>query len=150
MDTSHWILLLNTAVALYALGQIWYAQIAIYPLFAKVGPTEYVDYHRFYTRRIPLPVIIPGFASFILPVMLVFFRPESAPAWAVMANAACGVVGFLVTVVLEIPRHNRLEKDGKQDEVIRQLIAYNWPRSLSITGCAAFSLVMVLAVFKPV
>lgn len=149
MDTPHWLLLLNTGIALYALGQIWFAQIAVYPLFAKVGPTEYVDYHRFYTRQIPLPVIIPGFASFILPVVVFFVRPESVPAWAAMANAVCGVVGFIVTVVLEIPRHNRLEKDGKQDRVIWELIAYNWPRTLSITGCVVFSLVMVLAAFKP-
>jgi hypothetical protein len=39
-------------------------QIVIYLLFAKVGDTGHVACRRFCSRRIPLPAIIPGFASF--------------------------------------------------------------------------------------
>ncbi|MGE0628263.1 MAG: hypothetical protein AB7O43_10595 [Hyphomicrobiaceae bacterium] len=66
METSEFLLLLWAALVFWVLGQIWLVQIVVYPLFAKVGEAEYVGYHRFYTRRIPLPVIIPGFASFLL------------------------------------------------------------------------------------
>jgi hypothetical protein len=53
METSRIILLLWAALSFWGLGQIWLAQIVIYPLFAKVGAADYVGYHRFYTSRIP-------------------------------------------------------------------------------------------------
>ncbi|HEX2109563.1 MAG TPA: hypothetical protein VHF70_09850 [Rubrobacteraceae bacterium] len=149
MDFSHWFLLLWTVVILYVLGEIWFGQIVVYPLFAKVGKDEYVAYHRFYSSRIPLPVILPGFASFLLPFGLVFFGPESVPLWMYLANVVFGLVGLLVTVALEIPRHARLEKGGKQEEVIRELVLYNWPRTLSITGSAFLTVLMLASAFSP-
>jgi hypothetical protein len=149
MDFSHGFLLVWTVVILYVLGEIWFAQIVVYPLFAKVGEDEYVAYHRFYGSRIPLPVILPGFASFLLPIGLLFFGPESVPLWMYLANAACGLVGLLVTVALEIPRHAKLEEGGKQEAVIRELILYNWPRTLSITGSALLTVLMLTWAFSP-
>ena len=149
MDFSHLFLLFWTAVIFYVLGEIWFAQIVVYPLFAKVGRDEYVAYHGFYSSRIPLPVILPGFASFLVPVALVFLRPESVPLSLALANAACGLVGLVVTVGLEIPRHARLEKGGKQETVIRELIRYNWPRTLSITVSAGLTLLMLTYAFVP-
>jgi hypothetical protein len=150
MDASHALLIVSTVVALYAFGQIWFAQIVVYPLFAKVGESEYRTYHRFYSSRIPLPVIVPGFASFVLPVLLLFVRPDSVPAWLVMTNVACALVGLAVTVLLEIPRHARLVEQGKQPDVIRELVVFNWPRTASITGCAFCCVLMMLAAFRPV
>jgi hypothetical protein len=149
MDFAHLFLLFWTAVILYVTGQIWFCQIVVYPLFGKVGPNEYVAYHRFYSSRIPLPVIAPGFVSFLLPVVLVFLRPDSVPLSLALTNAACGLIGLYVTVVLEIPRHARLEKGGKQEAVIRELVRYNWPRTLSITGSALLTLLMLTAAFSP-
>jgi len=150
MDPAHWLLLLWTGVIFYVLGGIWFAQIVVYPLFGEVGAAEYVRYHRFYSSRIPLPVILPGFASFLIPVALVFFGPDSVAAWMTLANAACGVVGLVVTVGLEIPRHARLEKGGKQEAVIRELVRHNWPRTLSITASAVLTLLMLTEAFSPV
>jgi hypothetical protein len=149
MYFAHLFLLFWTVVIFYVLGVIWFAQIVVYPLFGKVGPDEYIAYHRFYSSRIPLPVVIPGFASFLLPIVLVFFRPDSVSLWIALANAACGLVSLFVTVALEIPRHVRLEKGGKQEAVIRELIRYNWPRTLSITGSALLTLLMLTAAFSP-
>lgn len=103
MDFAHWLLLLWTVVVLYGFGQIWLVQIVVYPLFGKVEPAEYVAYHKFYSSRIPLPVIVPGFACFLMTIPLIFLRPDSVPLWMALANFACGVVGLLVTVGLEIP-----------------------------------------------
>jgi hypothetical protein len=149
MDFSHWFLLFWTVVVLYNFGAIWFVQLVVYPLFGKVGPNEYVAYHKFYSSRIPLPVILPGFACFLLPVALVFFRPESVPLSLALTNVACGMVGLFVTVALEIPRHARLEKGGKQEVVIRELILYNWPRTLAITGSALLTLWMLTVAFSP-
>ena len=150
MDFAHWLLLGWTVLILYVFGEIWFVQIVVYPLFGKVGENEYVAYHRFYSSRIPLPVIVPGFASFLLPIPLVFLGPGLVPTWIYLANVVCGLVGLLVTVALEIPRHAWLEKDGKQEVVIRELILFNWPRTLSITGSAFLTVLMILSAFSPV
>ena len=149
MDFSHWFLLLWTTLIFAVFGEIWLVQLVVYPLFAKVGEAEYVAYHRFYSSRIPLPVIVPGFASFLLTVPLIFFAPDPVPSWMLLANFACGMVGLVVTVALEIPRHARLENGGKQVKVIRELVRYNWPRALSITGSAFLTLLMLTAAFSP-
>jgi hypothetical protein len=150
MDFAHWLLPAWTVLIFYVLGEIWFVQIVVYPLFGKVGPNEYIAYHKFYSSRIPLPVIVPGFLSFLAPVALVFLGPESVPLWMYLANVICGIVGLLVTVGLEIPRHARLEKGGKQEKVIRELVYYNWPRTLSITASAFLTLLMLLSTFQPV
>jgi hypothetical protein len=146
METSHLMLLLWGGLICWVLGQIWFAQVVVYPLFARVGEAEYVRYHGFYLRRIPLPVIIPGFASFLLPIPLALYGP-AVPVWLHAANIAAGMVGLLVTVKLEIPRHHRLERNGKSEPTISELIRYNWPRTLSITSQAAITALMLLHVF---
>ena len=88
----------------------------------------------------------PGFASFVLPVPLAFYGP-AVPAWMSAANIAAGIVGLLVTVLLEIPRHARLEKGGKNDATIAELIRYNWPRTLSISVQSAITFAMLLYAF---
>lgn len=142
MDTSHFFLLLWTGLIFWVLGQIWLVQIVIYPLFARVGGADYVAYHRFYSRHISLPVILPGFAAFLTPIPLALWGPQ-VPGWMSTANIAGGVIGLLVTVLLEIPRHARLEKHGKDPKVIAELIRFNWPRTLSITLQAVSTLLML-------
>ncbi|MBJ7409283.1 MAG: hypothetical protein JHD15_02825 [Phenylobacterium sp.] len=142
MMADQWILSGWVALVFWVLGQIWLCQIVIYPLFAKVGEAEYVAYHRFYSRRIPLPVILPGFASFLAPIPLALWGPP-VPAWMSAANIAAGAVGLAVTVLLAIPRHNRLERTGCDASVIAELVRFNWPRTLSITAQAGITLGML-------
>jgi len=146
MDLSHAAMLLWAALVFWVLGQIWLVQTVIYPLFAKVGAAEYVRYHSFYTRRIPLVVIVQGFATFLLPIPLAIGGPP-VPAWMSAGNIGAGIVGLLVTVLLEIPRHNLLEGRGKDDQTIAELIRYNWPRTASITAQAFITALMVRHVF---
>jgi hypothetical protein len=125
----------------WVLGQIWLVQIVVYPLFARVGTPDYANYHQFYVSRIPLVVIVPGFLSFLLPIPLALFGPD-LPGWMSAANITTGIIGLLVTVLLEIPRHNRLER-AKNDDTIRELIRFNWPRTASITVQAFVTLMML-------
>lgn len=142
MELPQLFLMVWAALIFWVLGQIWLVQIVVYPLFGKVGAVDYVHYHRFYSQRIPLPVIIPGFASFLLPVALALYGP-TVPVWMSILNIAAGIAGLLVTVMLEIPRHNRLEKDGKNDVTIAELIRYNWPRTLSISTQSVITFLML-------
>ncbi len=138
------LLFVSTGVLFYSLGQIWFCQIVIYPLFARVGSSEYVDYHRFYGTRIAAPVIVPGFASFLLPIALWWMSPQALPSPIAALNALCGAVGFVLTVAVLIPRHARLETRGKDQRVIEQLVRYNWARTASITASTALTTIMLL------
>ena len=142
MDASQLFLLVWTGLIFWVLGQIWMVQLVVYPLFAKVGRAEYVAYHGFYARRIPLPVSGPGFASFLLPVPLAVLGP-AVPLWMSAANVSAGVVGLLVTILLEIPRHWHLERDGKEDRTIAELVRFNWPRTISISVQAVVTMAML-------
>jgi hypothetical protein len=75
------------------------------------------------------------------------FLGPAVPLWMSAVNVAAGLVGLLVTVGLQIPRHNRLERDGKNDATIAELIRFNWPRTLSTTTSAAVTMAMLLSVF---
>lgn len=149
MDIGHSLLLAAFCVQIYNLGTIWVVQWVVYPLFGQVGVAGYETYHGFYLRRIPLPIIVPGFASFLMPVAVWATLPPVVPQALAIANVAMGIVGFLVTVGLEIPRHWKLEK-ARDPRIIEELIRYNWPRTLSISASAVLTLAMVLYAFAPV
>jgi hypothetical protein len=149
MTFPHLVLLFALCLQFYNVGTIWFCQLVAYPLFAKVGVPDYVAYHKFYLRRIPLPVILPGFLSMFTPVLVLVLLPASVPVWMAWANVVCGAVILYVTVGLEIPRHGRLKKGGKNDRIIAELVAYNWPRTLSIVGSAIITVAMVLKAFAP-
>lgn len=142
MQSQQLALVLWAVLAFAVLGQIWFCQIVIYPLFARVGRDNYIDYHRFYTSRIPFVVIVPGFLSFLVPIPLALFGPD-VPTWMSVANIVTGICGLLVTVFLAIPRHGRLEKGGKNDVTIAELVRVNWPRTASITAQAAVTVMML-------
>lgn len=142
MDLSQLLLLSWAGLVFWVLGQVWFAQIVVYPLFAVVGGSEYAEYHRAYARRIALPVIAPGFASFLLPLPLALLGPP-LPAWLHAANIAVGLAGLLLTVLLLIPRHKRLSQRGKDERTIDELVRYNWPRTATVTVQAGLALLML-------
>lgn len=142
MQLDQVILGLWAALAFWGLGQIWLIQIVVYPLFAHAGHAEYVQYHQSYSDRIPLVVVVPGFATFLLPIPLALFGP-SIPTWMSLANIIAGLCGLAVTVLLEIPRHSRLQRDGRNARTIAELVRYNWPRTASITAQAILAFMML-------
>jgi hypothetical protein len=91
-------------------------------------------------------VIVPGFASVLLPVALALFGP-AIPTWMNAANIAAGLVSLLVTVLLESPRHARLEANSRDEVTIAKLIRFNWPRTLAITAQATVTMAMLFSVF---
>jgi hypothetical protein len=147
MTFPHIVLLSALCLQFYNVGTIWLVQRVVYPLFARVGVSDYIAYHTFYLQRIPLPVIAPGFLCMFMPIAVLIWLPHTVPDWMAWANLACGVVTFLVTVGLEIPRHGLLKNGGKNDRIITELITFNWPRTLSITGSAILTVAMALQAF---
>lgn len=146
MKIAEIVLLLWSGLAFWVLGHVWIIQIVIYPLFAKVGDADFAEYHRFYSRRVIPTALIPGFASFLLPIPLMFLGPKVS-FWMETTLVATGMFGLLVTVALQIPRHLILARKGKDARIIEQLISYNWLRTLSVSVQAGVTFVMLYLVF---
>lgn len=146
MKITEIILLIWAVLAFWVLGHVWMIQIVIYPLFAKVGDADFAEYHRFYSRRVIPTALIPGFASFLLPIPFMFFGSRVS-FWMDATLVATGIFGLLVTVGLQIPRHLLLARKGKDPTTIVELIRYNWLRTLSVSVQAAVTFLMLCHVF---
>jgi hypothetical protein len=70
------------------------------------------------------------------------------PGWMNAANIGTGIVGLLVTVLLAIPRHNRLVTWGRNLAIVSELVRYNWPRTASVTVQAIVTLAMLSEAFR--
>lgn len=150
MGSAHWLLVFVTVLSVYNCGTIWPTQRVTYPLFEFVAPDQFMAYHRFYNRRITWIVIVPGFLSFLAPFVLTVLRPPSVPLWAAVLGAIFSGLALLVTVAREIPRHLRLQQQGKSDVLIRGLITDNWGRTLAITAQAVLMVWLLAHTFVPV
>ena len=135
--------IITLALTLYMTGMIWCMQILEYPLFALVGPKEFPAYHRRHNRGLPFLVIIPSIAAFVSAVVLIFTRPARLPLWASIAVAVLDLVIIVVTVVREAPLHAQLDREGYSPTVIRQLVQWNWIRTLLWTVNALLLLVLM-------
>ena len=115
----------NLAVSWGLVVLIWLVQLIVYPGFQRISEEAFVSCHRWYVKRI---------AVVVLPLMILEL---ALTAWWVLASrySTASVLSslfvfiiWLSTFTLQIPIHNRL-KTGKEDRLIRRLLATNWIRT---------------------
>lgn len=125
--------LTNLAASWGLMLLIWLVQIIIYPTFERIPAARFVEYHRWYVKRI---------GSIVGPMMIVevmglvywlFWDRFSLPA---LIAAGLVLIIWLSTFTLQVPLHNRLarKKDGA---AIRQLVNSNWIRTIAWSVKAA-------------
>ncbi|GAB4509024.1 MAG: hypothetical protein OHK0046_03210 [Anaerolineae bacterium] len=150
MSGSELFLLVCTVMCFYCTGASWMLQFVAYPTYALVGEKEFVPFHVSFGRRLlptaVLPMILTALASFVL----VFARPEAAPAWAAIGVALCTAVVLITTIVLEVPKHNKLDRDGKSVTLINGLVRDNLPRVFCWTLASLLLAYMVTETFAAV
>jgi hypothetical protein len=131
MTFATWFWLLETALFLYCLGGSWMLQNIAYPTYHLVGEKEFVPFHMASGQRlIPIfviPAVLACFASLGLP----FVRPDSIPFWVGAIVAICGLVILVTTIIIEVPKHNALDQNGKSTELINGLVRDNLPRAIA-------------------
>jgi hypothetical protein len=118
------------ALACYLCGLVWVVQLAIYPLFARIGRAEFTAYHAAYTKRITWAVGPAMLAEFVLSALMVFRAPASPWAWT---GAGLVALVWLSTACLQVPLHNRLATLGPEPSLITRLVATNWLRTAAWT-----------------
>lgn len=150
MDASHWFLLILMALNFYMCGVTWLIQAANYHLFALVSDVEFVAYHKAHTRMIAPVVIIPAFVANIASILFIFGRPDSIPLWMALLYGALGLMILIVTIAIEIPKHVRLDNEGKSLPIIHSLVMNNWLRVLPFVAQGLLMLWMLTLSFVPV
>ena len=116
---------------------IWLVQVIIYPGFLSVPTSGFIVYHRWYVKRISF-IVLPLMIS--EAVMTVWWLSVDHEPAAVLSAVFIAVV-WLSTFTLQVPIHIRLGF-GKDDALIRRLVATNWIRTV---GWSVKALVITLA-----
>lgn len=119
------LLLANAASTWAMVGAIWFVQLVHYPLFAAYtgdGFRASMAEHQRRTFRVVFPLMLTELVTSLALLAVV-------PGWRPWAGAACvGVWGFS-TVLVQVPLHQRLERDGFDPALTRQLVRSNRVRT---------------------
>jgi len=122
-----------TLAFFYCLGISWLLQAAIYPTYRLVGRAEFVAFHTAQGQRMIPVMVVPMFATSLLGIVTaVLSRGEAYALW-LWGVGLCGLVVIGTTLISELPKHMKLDKDGKDDALLNELIKDNLPRSLAWT-----------------
>jgi hypothetical protein len=135
-ETLRWVLAAHAFATLFMTGLIWFVQVVHYPLFDRVGDSEFATYEKGNTRRTGWVVGGPMLLELGLAVVLAW-SPGGTAAWC-----GLGLLGiiWLSTALSQVPMHRRLER-GFDPSAHRRLVRGNWIRT------TAWSLRGVLSVF---
>jgi len=134
------------AAATWALvGLIWTMQVVHYPLFAKVGRTDYPAWQRSHMRRITVlvgPLMIAEAATAIGTLAaLVHVRNGALIPWAGSGLCLLAAI-WLATAFVQAPLHKRLAC-GFDSSVHRRLVRTNWLRTLMWTARGGIVVVLL-------
>jgi hypothetical protein len=136
------VFLLHLAATLFMVGVIWFVQVVHYPLLARVGPAEAVEYEQDHTRRtgwVVGPAMLLEAAS---AVLLLWARPAGVSDLLAGVGAALLAVAWASTWLVQVPCHDRLCREF--DRVVhRRLVRSNWVRTAawSLRGLVALGMV---------
>jgi hypothetical protein len=114
---------------LYLTGLIWTIQVVHYPSFLEIPSETFSEFHKKHSFRIGLIVIFPMVAELWGILVLFTLSP----------NLNNGILLVFVLVIwastffLQVPIHQRLEKEGKVLSEINLLISGNWIRTVAWT-----------------
>jgi hypothetical protein len=115
----------NIALSWGLLVLIWLVQLIIYPGFHRISPEEFAVYHRWYVIRISSVVLPLMTAELVLVIWWVLSDNYSSIS---LSAGFLVIMVWLSTFALQVSIHNQL-KTGKEDMLIRRLVATNWIRT---------------------
>ena len=124
---------LHIARNLFDLGiviVVWLAQVIMYPSLAHIERDAFVSWHRKYSSRIAFFVIPLLCGQAIIVGILVYDDASLTNVLSAALIAAC----WASTFGLSVPCHARLQRAGKDLQVIRKLVRTNLIRTMLWTA----------------
>lgn len=133
----------NLVLAAYMTGLIWFVGVVHYPLFARVGRSEWAAYER--AHRIRTTFVVAPAMLIQVPVAgsLLAFPPDGVGTMLAVANLVCVVVALGSTGLVFGPANARLERRWS-DRGHRLLVRGNWLRVAAWTAQTAVALALAV------
>ena len=136
------ILLIHAAVTLAMVGLIWFVQIVHYPLFSKVGRSEFKGYEVEHQRRTTWVVAPLMLVELISAIALIWIRPAAVSSWLAWTGIIVIAGVWAMTYWVQVPQHARLAAAYDADTV-RRLVSGNWCRTAAWTARGLLVLAMM-------
>jgi hypothetical protein len=133
MGIGEWLAVLTTVLFWYAAGGCWLLQVVAYPTYSLVGNDEFVPFHVDFGKRLMPVFVVPAVLACLGAFALIFLRPTSMPLWLALIVALCAAIILGTTMLIEVPKHAALDRDGKSETLIQGLVQNNLPRAISWT-----------------
>jgi hypothetical protein len=124
------LLYLEVIVTAILVGLIWTVQRVHYPSFHFVNSLEYQQFQSFHVNAIT-PIVFPLMVFELFACILNIYYKSYSRVLSVIVFLLIVTV-WLSTALLSVPIHNQLAL-GKNNELINQLIASNWIRTIAWT-----------------
>jgi hypothetical protein len=132
-----------TVLYIYAAGGCWLLQVVCYPTYQLVDEKDFVPFHVAFGNRL-LPVfVIPAVLACLSSFVLLGLRPPGVALWPALIVSICSAIILLTTVLIEVPKHRALDKNGKSAALIDELVRNNLPRAIGWTLGSFFLLYMM-------
>jgi len=136
-------LLVHAAATFALVGVIWTVQLAIYPLFERVGERAFAEYHDRYTQRMGVVVAPLMVLELFTGVRLMSQLTPNASMAVEWSAFMLIVLVWGVTFALSVPLHRKLSRrfDAR---TARLLVGTNWIRTVawSLRGVLVATLVV--------
>ncbi len=128
IDLTLFMLLIHAMSTLMMTGLIWFVQIVHYPLMAKVGHEEFVQYEQAHTRSTTWVVGPLMIAELLSSLYLLAQADRDVILLPLLGLIALGGI-WASTLLLQIPAHRILEQRFDQ-KVHARLVQTNWIRTV--------------------
>ena len=126
-----WLFLVTFALTFYGMGASFVESFVNYPTWRLIGSGEFVAYHQALSPLIIGYMVIPLVLATILTLLLVWFRPQPIPRWAIWVSLGLQVISWISTAMIQIPIQMELSTTGLSLPLIDQLIFTNfWYRKV--------------------
>lgn len=139
--------LVHLMATMFMVGMIWTIHNVHYPLFAEVGPGEYVAFQRAHVDRIGGLLLVPWALEGMSALLLLAAADRRLRLLALVGGAA--MLGVLaLSGFWSAPAHGEL-MDGFDRAVFEELMVVNLLRTLLWTLRGMVAVLMAVVVMRP-
>jgi len=105
---------------------IWLVQLVVYPGFLFFAKDDLIRWHKKYTPRITF-IVLPLMLG---QLMLYGALLQEGKTFYSIGSFVLVLLAWLLTFTVFVPRHKEISKGSYSENILTQLVKYNWSRTL--------------------